>query len=117
MEFSLNCRNYRDVAVLECKGRLLGGTSTYLFCETLNGMLVEHRRVIVNLENVSEMDCAAVGALAACLQKAQDQGRILRGCGAQGIVREVLELTGLEELLQEYESENVAVAAVRTCAA
>jgi anti-anti-sigma factor len=72
---------------------------------------------LLDFTAVKEVDCGALGALASCLKMAHDQGRIVRCCGASRMVREVLELTRLGRFMSFYESERVALEALKLCAA
>ena len=79
----------------------------------LVAMLSDGRpQVIVDLEGVRFLDSSGLGALVAALKLARSRGGELRlVCEHQRSVRKVLEVTGLERVLERYDSVEDAVAA------
>jgi len=68
--------------------------------------------VIVDLEGVDFLDSSGLGALIAGLKLARSRSGELRlVCDRQRSVRKVLEVTGLERVLDRYDSVDAAVAA------
>jgi len=69
-------------------------------------------RLIVDLEGVRFMDSSGLGALVAGLKLARSRAGELRiVCEGQRSVRKVLEVTGLERVLERYDSVEAAAAA------
>ena len=69
-------------------------------------------RLIVDLEGVRFMDSSGLGALIAGLKLARSRAGELRiVCEGQRSVRKVLEVTGLERVLERYDSVEAAAAA------
>jgi anti-sigma B factor antagonist len=69
-------------------------------------------QVIVDLEGVSFLDSSGLGALVAALKLARSRGGELRlVCNEQRSVRKVLEVTGLDRVLQRYDTLAAALAA------
>jgi anti-sigma B factor antagonist len=68
--------------------------------------------VIVDLEGVRFLDSSGLGALVAGLKLARSRAGELRiVCEGQRAVRKVLEVTGLERVLERYDSIEAATAA------
>lgn len=68
--------------------------------------------LIVDLEGVRFLDSSGLGALVAALKLARSRSGDLRlVCEAQRSVRKVLEVTGLERVLDRYDSVDDATAA------
>lgn len=68
--------------------------------------------VIVDLEGVRFLDSSGLGALVAGLKLARSRAGELRiVCEGQRSVRKVLEVTGLERVLDRYDSVEAATAA------
>lgn len=103
--------------MLDCKGRLTDVFSRYLFCETLEELLENHRNVVLNLEELEKVDASSLGAIAACVRYAIEHESTIRCFGAREQVRQLLEVTRLASFLKFYKNEEEAVAAVRACAA
>jgi len=55
--------------------------------------------VVLDLSGVTFLDSSGIGALIGCLRKADQAGKSLRVENAQGLVRDVLELTNVLPLL------------------
>ena len=69
-------------------------------------------QVIVDLEGVRFLDSSGLGALVAALKLARSQGGELRlVCEHQRSVKKVLSVTGLDRVLDRFESIDAAVAA------
>ena len=70
------------------------------------------REVWIDLEGVRFMDSSGLGALVAGLKLARSRAGELRiVCEGQRSVRKVLEVTGLERVLERYDSVEAAAAA------
>jgi anti-sigma B factor antagonist len=69
-------------------------------------------QLIVDLEGVQFMDSSGLGALVAALKLARSRSGELRlVCEGQRSVRKVLEVTGLERVLDRFDSVEAATAA------
>ena len=69
-------------------------------------------QVIVDLEGVDFLDSSGLGALVAGLKLARSRSGELRiVCDRQRSVRKVLEVTGLERVLDRYDTVDAAAAA------
>ncbi|HKN38234.1 MAG TPA: STAS domain-containing protein [Acidimicrobiia bacterium] len=79
----------------------------------LVAMLSEGRpQVVVDLEQVRFLDSSGLGAIVAALKLARSRGGELRlVCENQRSVRKVLQVTGLERVLERFDSVDAAVAA------
>ena len=78
----------------------------------LISLLSEGRpQLVVDMEGVRFLDSSGVGALVAGLKLARSRSGELRPvCEHQRPVRKVLEVTGLERVLERYDSVEAAVA-------
>lgn len=87
-----------EVVVLHCQGRIVRGEEDSLLCEA-----VQHYggEVILDLSDVTAIDAAGVGALVSL----QAAGIYLKLMNPSGPVMTVLRLTGMETVLEVWESE------------
>ena len=70
------------------------------------------QRLVVDMEGVRFLDSSGLGALVAGLKLARSRSGELRlVCERQRSVRKVLEVTGLDRVLQRYDTIDAAVAA------
>ena len=117
VELTLAVRTHGESAVLDCKGRLTSVFSRYLFIETVENLVEQHKMVVLNLECVEKVDASALGAIAACVRAALDHGVTIRCFGARKQVRQLLEVTRIASFLKFYNSEDEAIAAANAIAA
>ncbi len=117
VELTLAVRTHGESVVLDCKGRLTSVFSRYLFIETVENLVEQHKTVVLNLECVEKVDASALGAIAACVRAALDRGVTIRCFGARKQVRQLLEVTRIASFLKFYNSEDEAIAAANAIAA
>ena len=85
-------------ATVRCQGRLVRGQETALLCAVMQ----QHPRdIILDLNGVTAIDAAGIGALVSLLAA----GIYLRVVTPSSAVRQVLRLTGLDSVFEMSESE------------
>ena len=101
-----------DWRVLTVRGEI-DVTTTPRVRAQLIALLSEGRpNVVVDLEGVDFLDSSGLGALVAALKLARSRSGELRiVCDQQRSVRKVLEVTGLERVLDRYDTVAAATAA------
>ena len=83
-------------------GELDMATAPILQRQTADALQRTHaRRVAIDLSDVTFLDAAGLTALSVCRQHALDLGANMVICGARGVTRHVLELTGLWQWLSQ----------------
>ncbi len=70
-----------------------------------------HKKIIINLENVSYIDSSGIGALISSLSNLKKIGGGLKIIHVYESVRKVFELTKLTSFFEIYDSEDEAIAA------
>jgi anti-sigma B factor antagonist len=95
MKLNLSFRSYGDRAVVQ-----VGGEVDLATCPQLQAALAElvdrgFHQLIVDLEQVSFLDCAGIGVLVDARRRVQEHGGSLRLVGPAPLVRRVLEVTGM----------------------
>jgi len=111
--FELEVDRRADWQVLTVRGEV-DVTTTPRVRAQLIALLSEDGKplVVVDLEGVDFLDSSGLGALVAGLKLARSRSGELRiVCDQQRSVRKVLEVTGLERVLDRYYSVEAAVAA------
>jgi anti-sigma B factor antagonist len=103
-----------DIAVLDVIGRMvLGGdrASDTLFRSRVTDLLAaEKPRVIINLEQVTQVDTSGLTALVTSHLTAVKRGGALKLVNPTGRVRELLGITRLDTMFEVFDSEKLAVA-------
>ena len=111
MELSLQNRKLSDVVVIRCQGRIVVGaeiTSLQLEIEKLTQLT---KKVILQLEAVSFIDSAGLGALVRQFGVLQAKGGDLKLCQVSPFLLQVLQVTNLLRIFHIYPSEAEAIQA------
>lgn len=103
-------RQAEDVIVVDLKGRLTAGLGDQVLRDTVNELLSErHRKILVNLSQVSFIDSAGVGELVAGLRAAQRAGATLKLLNSSERVHSTLYLARLLPIFEVYQDEREAL--------
>ena len=89
-----------DTAVVTCRGHIVHGTTARRFRECIARMLRRHRRVVLDLGGVTNIDAGGVGMLAVLIAQAKSADRRLAVAMSSDRVKRVLQITGLDVQLQ-----------------
>ncbi len=114
---TLQTHEFGDAVVLECQGRLTVGGATYVFGEALQELLADHQRIILDFSKLEQLDCAALGVLAACLREARQRKCKIACYAASRSVRKMLVLMRLDEFLEFHERDSQLLAKLAAHAA
>lgn len=87
-----------EVAVVRCVGRVIHGEEAESLQERV--LSLPRRHIVLDLSQVTEIDAAGIGVLAALQRWANDSQRTIRLLNPNPLLREVLELTGLDLVLE-----------------
>lgn len=98
-----------DIDVFAMSGRLTMGSDSQQVEWNLAKLLNEnHKKVIFDLSNVNFLDSSGIGILVMCHAKLKKAGGELRMAGAQGMVRQVIEMTNVNKLVELYSTASEA---------
>ena len=98
------------VVVLNLSGRMTGLDAPGELKQQVKAALsAGHRRIVLNLSQLSYVDSALIGELVACCLAAARLGGTLKMACAARRVQEVFMITRLGPILDWFESENAAV--------
>lgn len=110
MEFEL--RESEGVKIAHLSGRLVAGTGDRTLRDLVNELLAEgHKKIVVNLAEVTRMDSAGLGELVASSQVAQRFGSRVRFVKPETEALRVLEITRILPALEMHDSEAEALQA------
>jgi anti-anti-sigma factor len=103
-------RQAGDVVVVDLKGRLTAGLGDQVLRDTLNELLeARHKKILVNLSEVSFIDSAGVGELVAGLRASQRAGATLKILNSSERVHSTLFLARLLPIFEVYQEEGDAL--------
>ncbi len=110
MPLKMTERTVDGVSVLDLEGRIVLGEESSALRERVKNLLgQDHKKIVLNMGNVSYIDSAGLGALVASYTSAKNQGAILKLVNLGGKFREVLQVTKLLTVFEVYDSEQAAI--------
>lgn len=111
MKLSLETRHLGDVIVVYCQGRIVYRDEAAALSR-LAGTILENRgKVVLDLSGVSSIDSAGIGELVLLHTWAQSKHADLKCASPSPLVRDLLELTNLDSVLEIHPSLSEALAA------
>jgi anti-sigma B factor antagonist len=114
MSLSLTTRMEGSVCHAAIAGALTLGATLVEMSRTLDGVLEKSGAdgLVLNLTEVSEIDSAGLGELVNIYKHSSDRRIRIAVTGGSARIKDLLEVTHLDELLPHYESEDAARSAV-----
>ncbi len=111
MKLSLEVVNRGDVMIVHCHGRLVYRDEAAALSHLVRELMANDGRVVLDLGGVSAIDSAGIGELAFLQTVAQSQNADLKYASPSPLVRDLLDLTNLDSVLDIHPSVGAAVAA------
>ena len=102
----------QDISILHVEGKILGNAVDAFRREMHDQIQTGRDKLVVDLINVPLIDSSALGALVVTLKSCQQSGGKLVLLNPQKAVREVLEVTRLNTVIEIYDTEEGACAAL-----
>jgi anti-sigma B factor antagonist len=103
-------RRVGDVTILELRGHLTLADDDKRLMRRVAALLAEgSRTLLLNLHHVSYIDSPGIGEIVGAFTRASRAGGTLRICEISPRVREVLEATNLDSVLEIFDSEEQAL--------
>jgi anti-anti-sigma factor len=118
MSLQISARKSENVTILDVRGRIVIGESNDSFADELR-KLAESAPcdVLVNLAEVTQVDSSGISTLVKLFVTLKRNGGGLKILNPVGMVRNVLDITGLMNCLPTYTDEETAIASFRSSAA
>jgi len=104
LKLSLETRNRGDLIIVHCQGRIVYRDEASAFSRLVSEILQQAPKVILDFSGVTSMDSAGIGELALLHTKAQSDGVSLKCAGPSPFVRNLLDLTNLDSVLEIHSS-------------
>jgi len=111
LKLSLETRNRGDVMIVHCQGRIVYRDEAAALSRLVGEVLQHGGKVILDLSGVSSIDSAGIGELAFLHTWARAQNADLKCAGPSRFVRNLLDLTNLDSVLEIHPSVHEALAA------
>jgi anti-sigma B factor antagonist len=114
MDTKITIRKRRNAVVIEVIGKLTLGAGTQKIRKNIQELVAAgHRRIVLNLEGVTNADSSAIGELVVAYILATAHGGEMKLLKTSRPVREVLIIAKLETVFESYEDEGAALRSFR----
>lgn len=110
MALKMNLREVDGVGIVGIEGRIVLGEESSALREQVKNMLAEgQKKIVLNMDSVSYIDSAGLGALVASHHSARAQGASMKLSNVGTRFREILQVTKLLTVFEVYDSEASAI--------
>ncbi len=107
---NIHTRTVGDAHVLDIDGRIVLGKETMAVRNTIKDLLHNGvKKIVLNLREVNYIDSSGVGELVSSFTAVAKEGGQLRLLNLTAKVREILAITRLLTVFQDYDNEQEAV--------
>jgi len=100
LQLELDPRSGEHTAIVRCDGRIVFHEEAKMLAEAVRALIEKHRKVVLDLTNVRDVDSAGLGTLASLHLHARTHGHEFVLMNPRSFVRDLLELTQLDRQLQ-----------------
>jgi anti-anti-sigma factor len=111
LKLSLEIRNRGDVMIVHCQGRIVYRDEAAAFSRLVSEILENGGKVVLDLSGVRSIDSAGIGELVSLHTCARSQNADLKCASPSPLVRQLLDLTNLDSVLEIHPSVGEALAA------
>lgn len=102
----------KNIFILHVEGKIIGNAADVFRTEMEQQLQTAQGKLVVDLMNVPLIDSSALGAIVLMLRRCQKFGGKLVLLNPQKAVREVLEVTQIATVIEIYDTEESASAAL-----
>jgi stage II sporulation protein AA (anti-sigma F factor antagonist) len=114
LKLSLETRNCGEVIIVHCQGRVVYRDEAAALSRLVAEVLQKGGKVVLDLSGVTTIDSAGFGELAFLYSWARSQDADLKCAGPTPFVRQLLDLTNLDSVLEIHPSISDALAAFQS---
>jgi anti-sigma B factor antagonist len=110
MALKITVREVDGIGVVGLDGRVVLGDESNALREQVKKMLAAgKKKIVLNMDNVTYIDSAGLGALVAAHHSARTQGASLKLSNLGSKFQEILQVTKLLTVFEVYDSEAAAI--------
>lgn len=106
---NINTRSLDEIVAIDIEGKLDTQTSTPALEQLMQILESSPGKVLISLALLEFVSSAGLRVILRAAKQVRSYGGELKVSGAQGVVKEVLEISGFDSLLDLYEDEEQAV--------
>ena len=110
MSVKLSSRQVGDVSVVDVAGRITLGEGSTALRDALRDMVAKnHKKILLNLGDVSYIDSSGIGELVSGFTSVTNSGGQLKLLGLTKRVKDLLQITKLYTVFDVHEDESSAI--------
>lgn len=110
MTMKISSRQVDGVSVLDCSGRITLGEGSITLRDTVRDLLSKgHKRILLNLGEVSYIDSSGIGELVSAFTTVRNQGGELKLLNLTKKVHDLLQITKLYTVFDVKDDEASAI--------
>ena len=111
MSFKATVRQSRDVAIVDLAGRLTLGEGSGTLRSTIKDLIAQgQKKILLNLKDVSYIDSSGLGEMISSYASVTNAGGQIKLLQTQSRVRDLLTVTKLYSVFEDFSNEGIAVA-------
>jgi anti-sigma B factor antagonist len=111
LKLTLETRSRGNVMIVHCQGRIVYRDEAAALSRMVGDVLQNGGKVVLDLSGVNSIDSAGIGELASLHSLALSQNADLKYASPSPLVRDLLDLTNLDSVLEIHPSLGEALAA------
>ena len=110
MAFKATVRHTGDVAIVDLAGRLTLGEGCGTLRESIKDLIAKgDRKILVNLKDVAYIDSSGLGEMVGSYASVTNAGGVIKILNAQSKVHDLLTVTKLYSVFENFSNEAVAL--------
>ena len=110
MSFKATVRHTGDVAIVDLAGRLTLGEGSGALRSTIKDLIAQgDKKILLNLKDVSYIDSSGLGEMIGSYASVANAGGRIKLLNAENRVRDLLTVTKLYSVFEDYSNEAIAV--------
>jgi anti-sigma B factor antagonist len=113
LTMQIRANENEDVTVVYCQGRLVYRDEAAAATARISELIAHHRLIVLDLSEVQAIDGAGLGQLVILHMRAQQSDCMIKLAAPSARVRELLELTNLDSVLETHPTVEEAILSSR----
>jgi anti-sigma B factor antagonist len=109
MVLHLDVSKTNEIAVVQCRGRIIFGEEADELKRVILGLLNETHRIVLNLLQIEHIDSTGLGTLVRSFIAARDRGTEIKFAGLSTNVRRAMKTTNVNRLFEVYDTPEEAI--------
>jgi anti-sigma B factor antagonist len=109
MDFEVSVRQSGPTTIFDLRGPVMYTEARALHDMVCELLKIGHKKILVNLSNVTRLDSSGIGSLVRTYTAVKDGGGDLKVLHLDRQIQRILEITNLTKILEDYSDEEAAL--------